>query len=139
MNENQEMGLQHRIVSPFDATAICRVRRMGLIADTGLPDQDMIMSLSRVYAGQLFDDYCDFFQDADCAQEILKQFVSEAEEADPKERFIRICLQYDTVYQSLPDPVWWISGNADLVELFSAGFVGRMKQLLEVGSEGGTP
>ena len=112
---------------------------MGLIADTGLPDQDMIMSLSRIYAGQLFDDYCDFFQDADCAQEIHKQFVSEAEEADPKERFIRICLQYDTVYQSLPDPVWWISGNADLVELFSAGFVGRMKQLLEVGSEGGTP
>ena len=45
MNENQEMGLQHRIVSPFDANAICRVRRMGLIADTGLPDQDMIMSL----------------------------------------------------------------------------------------------
>ena len=46
MNENQEMGLQHRIVSPFDANAICRVRRMGLIADTGLPDQDMIMSLT---------------------------------------------------------------------------------------------
>ena len=109
MNENQEMGLQHRIVSPFDANAICRVRRMGLIADTGLPDQDMIMSLSRVYAGQLFDEYCDFLQDADCAQEILKKFVSEAEDADPKNRFIRLCIHYYTGSQSPPDPAWRVS------------------------------
>ena len=46
-----------------------------------------------------------------------------------KAKFLLVCLQYDAIYRTLPDPVWWISGNPAAAELFAEGFIARLKQL----------
>ena len=104
---------------------------MGLISETDRPDRDAISVLSCVYAGQYFDDLCDFCQDPHDVSAILVRFLSEAEQADPKERFLQICLLYDAIYRSIPDPIWWISGNLALAELFSIRFISRLQHFKE--------
>lgn len=121
--------------SPFDDSAIERVRRMGLLMADDRPDRDAVNVLCGVYAGQLFDDLCDFCQNMDDVKTTITQFLALADHADTKQRFLEICLLYDSIYCQLPDPVWWISGNEGLAELFSTGFVSRMQQLLHASGE----
>lgn len=129
--DNPTRHLIRRSYSPFDDSAVERIRRMGLISETDRPDRDAISVLSCVYAGQYFDDLCDFCQDPHDVSAILVRFLSEAEQADPKERFLQICLLYDAIYRSIPDPIWWISGNLALAELFSIGFISRLQHFKE--------
>ncbi len=42
--------------SPFDDTAIERLRRMGLTDEKGSPDRDAVSICSCIFAGQFFDD-----------------------------------------------------------------------------------
>ena len=126
--------LQHRRNSPFDDSAVERVRRMDLILEDGTPNCSAVKVLSRVYAGQYFDDLCDFCQCFEDVHSSLIQFLTDAEKADPKDRFLQICLQYDAIFRPLPDPIWWISGNPALVELFSTDFIEHIRQM--TGTEG---
>ncbi|WP_024722991.1 hypothetical protein [Flavonifractor plautii] len=124
-------GLCRRALSPFDDSATERRRRMGLVSETGEPDQNSIEVLSHVFAAQYFDDLCDFCQSIDDVQAALTPFIDAAEKAEPKQRFLLMCLQYDAIYRALPEPVWWISGAPDLAALFSAGFVSHLRRLAE--------
>ena len=45
-------GLCRRAFSPFDDSATERRRRMGLVSETGEPDQNSIEVLSHVFAAQ---------------------------------------------------------------------------------------
>ena len=49
--------------SPFDDGAAERLRRMGLLQERDKPDRESMAVLCCVYAGLLFDDMCDFYQD----------------------------------------------------------------------------
>lgn len=129
-----EIGTRPWRRSPFDDSAAERVRRMGLVFEDGSPDRDAMAVLSCVFAGQFYDDLCDFRQDMQGVWESVRQFVAEAARASPQRRFVLICLQYDAIYRTLPDPVWWISGNAELADLFSAGFIARLEQFTEEGA-----
>lgn len=122
---------RHRAHSPFDDSAIERLRRMGLLLEDGGPDQEAVAVLARVYAGQFFDDLCDFCQDMAAVQGTLGRFVADAERQEARKKFLLLCLQYDAIYRPLPDPVWWLSGNLELADLFSAGFVAHLQQFLE--------
>lgn len=115
--------------SPFDDSAGVRLRRMGLLREDGTPDQQRIKALGEVFAGQFFDDLYDFRQDVEAAGKSLDEFLREAEAATAKYRFLLVCLQYDAIRRPLPDPVWWLSGNAQLADLFSAGFVAHLREL----------
>ena len=84
-----------------------------------------------IFAGQFFDDLCDYYQDFQDVQETIAQIFHTAEQADPKQKFLLICLQYDSIYRSLPDPVWWISGSPDFAELFAEDFLAHLKRLAE--------
>lgn len=116
---------------PFDDSAVERVLRMGLISAEGKPDRDALAVLSCVFAGQYFDDLCDYCQDLRDVRTGLSQFFEDTEQAAIKEQFLQICLQYDAICQPLPAPVWWISSNIDLIELFSLGFIEHLRQLAE--------
>jgi len=115
--------------SPFDDSAEVRLRRMGLLRKDDTPDQERMTALGEVLAGQFFDDLYDFHQDSGDAETALRDFLTEAETSTPRRRFLLICLQYDAIHRSLPDPVWWLSGNAQLASLFSDGFVGHLQKL----------
>lgn len=117
--------------SPFDDTAIERLRRMGLATEEDAPERDAMAILSAVFAGQLYDDLCDYYQDYEDIRELLAQLFDEAESADPKQKFLLICLQYDGMFRDLPGPVWWISGSPEFAELFADGFLSHLKTLKE--------
>ncbi len=115
--------------SPFDDSAGVRLRRMGLLQDDGAPDRKRVSVLGEVFAGQFFDDLYDFRQDAEAAEKSLGNFLKEAEGATAKYRFLLVCLQYDAIRRPLPDPVWWLSGNAQLADLFSTSFIAHLRGL----------
>ena len=62
---------------------------------------------------------------------MVAQRLHTAEQAGPAQKFLLICLQYDSIYRSLPDPVWWISGSPDFAELFAEDFLAHLKRLAE--------
>ena len=61
-----------------------------------------------------------------------------AETAEPKQRFLLVCLQYDGMFRDLPDPVWWVSGQPEFAGLFADGFLAHLKTLDEESKEDAT-
>ena len=118
-----------RAQSPFDDSAADRLRRMGLTDDKGNPDRDAIAVCSHIFAGQFFDDLCDYFESYEDVRELISGLSEQSESAAGKQKFLLVCLQYDAIYRTLPDPVWWISGNPAAAELFAEGFTAHLKQL----------
>ena len=52
-----------------------------------------------------------------------------AEQAEPRQKFLLICLQYDALSQPLPNPIWWISGDSELAGDFAERFICHLKKL----------
>ena len=71
------------------------------------------------------------YQDDEQVREVVAQLLHTAEQADPAQKFLLICLQYDSIYRDLPDPVWWISGSPDFAALFAEDFLTHLKRLAE--------
>ena len=124
--------LYQRPHSPFDDTVIERLRRMGLADADGRADRDVMTVFACIFAGQFYDDLCDYYQDYTDVQELLTQMF---DTADPRQKFLLICLQYDGMFRDLPDPVWWISGQPEFTELFADGFLAHLKMLEEAKEE----
>ena len=68
-----------RAQSPFDDSAADRLRRMGLTDGNGKPDRDAITVCSCVFAGQFFDDLCDYFESYEDVQELISNLSESAE------------------------------------------------------------
>lgn len=124
--------------SPFDANAMERLRRMGLADADGRADPDVMIVFARIFAGQFYDDLCDYYQNLADVRELLIQVLDASETAEPKQRFLLICLQYDAMFRTLPDPVWWISGQPEFAELFADGFLAHLKILDDESKEEAT-
>lgn len=123
--------LYQRPRSPFDDSALERLRRMGLVTEEDTPERDAMAVFSAILAGQLYDDLCDYYQDYEDVKELLTQLFDATESADPKQKFLLICLQYDGMFRDLPGPVWWISGQPEFAGLFADGFLAHLKILKE--------
>lgn len=119
--------------SPFDPSAINRLCRMGLADADGSIDRDAMAVFCNIFAGQFYDDLCDYHQDDSTAvKAVLTSLVDEMDTGDPHGKFLMICLQYDSIYCALPDPVWWLSGSPILAEAFADGFLLHLKRLNEM-------
>ena len=118
-----------RAHNPFDDGAEERLKRMGLLTKTGSIEASALTALAHAFAGLLFDDLCDACQDYSGVQAELQQLFYAADQAEPRQRFLLICLQYDRLSQILPDPIWWISGNPGLAGDFAALFIEYLKNL----------
>ena len=132
------MNNYQRPHSPFEDSAIERLRRMGLTTEDGSPERDAMTVFGSIFAGQFFDDLCDYYQDYADIRELLPQMLDAAETAEPKQRFLLICLQYDGMFRDLPDPVWWVSGQPEFAGLFADGFLAHLKILDEESKEDAT-
>lgn len=118
--------------SPFDSSALDRLRRMGLAAADGTVDQDAMAVFCCIFAGQFYDDLCDYHQDDPAAiSAAITPLTDGADTGDPHGKFLMICLQYDSIYRTLPDPVWWLSGSLAFAEAFADGFLAHLKRLNE--------
>lgn len=119
------MNLYHTpmMPGPFDDTAQARQKRMGLIDDSGRPDQVALAAMARVYAGLMFDDLCESSPDMERVYAVCERFKSLAGAGETRKTMIFICLQYDGMLRPLPDPIWWIAGSDALLVPFVETFV----------------
>ena len=102
---------------------------MGLLRIDGSVDEATLGALSRAYSGLLFDDLCDTCQNSCEITEILRRLYEAAEQAEPRQKFLLLCLQYDALSQPLPNPIWWISGDSELAGDFAERFICHLKKL----------
>lgn len=123
--------LYQRPRSPFDDSALERLRRMGLADTDGHAIRDVMTIFACIFAGQFYDDLCDYYQNYEDVQELLDQIFDTVENAEPKQKFLLICLQYDGMFRDLPDPIWWISGQPEFAGMFADGFLAHLKRLEE--------
>ena len=106
-------------------------RRMGLLDERGVPEQDTIAALSRVYAALFYETLRDSFEDAERILDFLAPLMEAQRNMENREAFSLICDFYEALAQSLPEPVRMMSGNADLESAFAAGFVRRLAEFCE--------
>lgn len=120
------------IRGPFDSAAIDRLRRMGLAAADGSVERDAMAVFCNIFAGQFYDDLCNYHQDdTQAVKAAITPLVDGADTGDPHGKFLMICLQYDGIYRTLPDPIWWLSGSPVFAETFADGFLAHLKRLNE--------
>lgn len=101
----KEMNIQFhktRPQNPFDDGAKARLHRMGLLMIDGSVDEATLGALSRAYSGLLFDDLCDTCQNSCEITEILRRLYEAAEQAEPRQKFLLICLQYPRYGVGIP-------------------------------------
>ena len=101
LKEVRTMYEGRRVQSPFDDSAAERLRRMGLADGNGVPDRDAIAVCSCIFAGQFFDDLCDYFESYEDVRDLISGLSESAEEAAGKQKFLLVCLQYDSIYRTL--------------------------------------
>ena len=89
-----------RAQSPFDDSAAERLRRMGLADGNGVLDRDAIAVCSCIFAGQFFDDLCDYYESYEDVWDLISGLSESAEEAARKQKFLLVCLQYDAIYRT---------------------------------------
>lgn len=130
-----EKNSVHHIGSPFDDDAAERLRRMGLLDQNSEPVSEAIAVLALVYSGLLYDDLCDFYQDFNDVLEVLQKLLTATEQADSRQQFLLICLQYDGIFRALPDPIWWMSGNAVICTCFTDHFLRHIRELADISKE----
>ena len=119
--------------SPFDSSAMDRLRRMGLATAEGTVERDAMAVFCNIFAGQFYDDLCDYYQDDPTAvKAALASLADGADTGDPHGKFLMICLQYDSIYRTLPDPIWWLSGGPAFAEFFADGFLAYLARLGEI-------
>ena len=106
-----------------------RLRRMGLLTETGSIETSALTALAHTFAGLLFDDLCDASQDYSGVQTELQQLFDAVDRAEPRQKFLLLCLQYDRLSQVLPDPIWWISGTPEIAGEFAGHFIRHLKKL----------
>ena len=133
MKEMKKRGKERRAQNPFDDGVEDRLQRMNLYDPEGKVNRTALIALSKVYAGLLFDELCDFYQDYSMVRDDLSQLFSTATDADIRQKFLLICLQYDALGQALPNPIWWISGSPSLAEVFSDNYIQHLKLLCNSG------
>ena len=119
--------------SPFDSSALDRLRRMGLATAEGTVERDAMAVFCNIFAGQFYDDLCDYYQDDPAeVRAALAPLLDGADTGDPHGKFLMICLQYDSIYRTLPDPIWWLSGSPAFAEFFADGFLAHLARLGEI-------
>ncbi|WP_455582548.1 hypothetical protein [Dysosmobacter sp.] len=121
--------------TPFDRGALIRQKRMGLLREDGCPDKGAAAAMARLYAGLFYDCVMDFYKDQTVAFSVCNNLAKTPSETGTKDRFLSICSAYDGIYHDLPEPMWWIAGNLELVACFTENFICRLAELMEENKE----
>lgn len=126
--------MEKNLCTPFDDSAPRRLQRMGLLTAEGIPNQEALAVIERLYAGLFYDALCDASDDVDNIIAVCGEMSEQIGSRNPRQSFLKICLAYDAISLSIPEPVWWMAGNMELIAHFSVGFVKQLTDLLrEVG------
>ena len=116
---------------PFDDSVPERLRRMGLLTVEGKPDLEAMAVVSRLYAGEFYDDLYDFYRDMRSVNSVCRELINLIDAEDARLPFLSICSAYDAIFRSLPAPIWWMAGNLEVASQFAVGFLRRLSEFTE--------
>ena len=108
-----------------------RLRRMGLRTVEGKPDLEAMAVVSRLYAGEFYDDLYDFYRDMRSVNSVCRELINLIDAEDARLPFLSICSAYDAIFRSLPAPIWWMAGNLEVAAQFAVGFLRRLSEFTE--------
>ena len=100
-----------RAHNPFDDGARERLRRMGLLTETGSIKASALTALAHTFAGLLFDDLCDASQDYSGVQTELQQLFDAVDCAEPRQKFLLLCLHMTAYPKSCLIPFGGSAGH----------------------------
>lgn len=119
---------------PFNDSAVERQLHMGLLSADGTVDSSAIAACSKLYEGLFYDDLCDRYVEDNTALDICHILLERSAGMEARRVLLALSLQYDALCRALPDPVWWIAGNAALVQPFIDGFLQHLAELVCAGT-----
>ena len=102
--------------------------RTGLLNERGVPEEDTMALLSRVYAALFYDALLNFFGNVKEASEFCIQITELQQSMEYRRAFHAICSSYEVLSLPLPETVLIISGHAALESSFAAGFIRRLAE-----------
>ncbi len=122
---------RRRISDPFDDSVIERQKRMGLLFENGEVNNTAITIISRVQSGLFWDNLSDNFTEICKVKSACDSIIQTAKNFDTRRTLLELCSWYDTIRRPLPETIWWIVGNDDLLAPFIEGFVICLSEILE--------
>jgi hypothetical protein len=120
-----------RDLGPFGGAASIRLSRMGLLAPDGKPDPDILPVFAGIFCAQFFDDMLETHDDRRVIRVACQIFGELRARREYEDMLVFLCIQYDAMRRTLPDPVWHISGNRELIRAFMDSFASRLTALAE--------
>lgn len=127
---NNKSHLLLHIPDPFDASARARLRNMGVTDDTGTVDAAVMQVFAHIFTALFLDDICDFYDDAKDLRSVCNLFAELYRKEAYHHMYLFLSVQYDYVRKSLPDPVWWLAGDAAAIKAFMEHFMAGLKAFM---------
>jgi len=119
-----------RIPNPFHESAKTRLVHMSVINQKSQINQATISTFADIFTGLFFDDICGFYSDAKDLLPIYENFAAFYEKEDYQHMYLYFSIQYDYIRKPLPEAVWWLAGNSEVVKEFMTLFIVRFKKIM---------
>ena len=84
---------------------------MGLLTSDEEPDASAVNVIARMYASLLYGHLCETLPGQDVA---CRELIARAAKQDAPQKMLTLC--------SVPEPIWWISGDLKLASAFVDSF-----------------
>jgi hypothetical protein len=104
---------------------------MGLLTPDGKPDPYILPVFAGIFCAQFFDDMLETHDDRRVIRVACQIFGELRARREYEDMLVFLCIQYDAMRRTLPDPVWHISGNRELIRAFMDSFASRLAELAE--------
>jgi hypothetical protein len=134
--ETKDGSFVARAADPFDASARTRLVHMGVANETGKVSENAVKSFAAIFAGLFFDDVLDCLGDPKTAEDICESLEElNTRNGDGRRAYLFLSFLYDRMRKPLPDPVWWLAGNPEAVNMFIKHFVAGLGRLAKEPAE----
>jgi hypothetical protein len=121
--------MQTRSLDPFDDSASTRLARMGLTDFNGKPNTKALPVFAGIFSALFYEHSMDCYDNPAVISSIAMSLAALKDRQGYEQMFVFLCLQYDAIRIPIPDPVWWIAGNSDVVREFMGIFTARLCEL----------
>ena len=121
-------------LDPFDDSAPTRLARMGVTDTLGKPNSEILPVFAGIFSALFYEQSMDCYNNPAVVSSIATSLSAMNDRCGYEQMFVFLCLQYDAIHIPIPDPVWWIAGNTEVVREFMTIFAVR---LCELASEKG--
>lgn len=108
---------------PFNSAAPARLIRMGILKEDGSIDDTVVDVFAKGYAGLFFDALYDFYDEKATVASTLNLFAEFRQRNDYFHMYLYLSLCYDNMGSTLPDPIWWIAGQEEIIVRFMTAFL----------------